>query len=471
MIEMTDDRFNERQKEVAFLAEAQKTHPELFPIETWVDDDTFLHQFGIHIPGKALLPNGYLKYRPEDFIVEEIDFQGTAHDVSIKQVAPAGEQGQTTFATLVKCGISTIEAQADMAKALGIEKERIQYSGIKDKDALTSQKISFRNVPKSEVEKLSSPYFFLKGIYEGKGVAEKGRLQGNRFTILLRSADLGDSEKMQACLEALERVTKEGFYNFFYVQRFGAPRYNNFQWAAHILRGDYKAAVKGYLTDAGVRETPFFRGIRESLIPLIPDWSAVEAVLAQLPMIFANELKVVRYLKANPTDALGALQTIPEQVNLWVYALGSLLYNRQLSSYIEAGMNPPAELSLFLSKDKNDWLPYADDLEAFGIFPPNLDFLRPFPAIQTRGAKVKTKDHVEIHGSTATSEGIIVEFSLGKGEYATTFLSHIMNLITGEPGNGISDEKIDTRKALGGESLEDTFKYFESVSHSKRERK
>lgn len=468
---MTEEtRFDLKQKEIAFLAGEQKRRPDLFSLKSHVDDEEFLDKLGIYIPGKETLPNAFLKYRPEDFIVEEIDINGEIHDVSTNEKAFNNADGQTVFATLVKCGLSTIEAQEDIASAMKIRTEQIQYSGIKDKDALTSQKISFRGISAANITKVSSPYLFIKNIHTGKGVAEKGGLKGNRFTILLRvGQDLSNKEKMSALIKALEKVREGGFYNFYYIQRFGNPRLNNFYWGIHLLNGNYEKAVKGYITDVGIRETPYFKEKREEMLNALPDWNKVLDIMKDLPVIFSNEIKVAKYLIAKPNDYIGAMKTISDQVSFWVYGLSAYLFNRQISSYLKAGMEPPKELPLFLSKDKNDWLPYSDDLERFGLFPLSFEPLRFFPKIQTAGVRVKTKDQVQIHSADIINEGIIVEFSLGKGEYATTFLSHIVNLISGETPKDILDEKIDTYAKIGKGSLAETFKYFASVSNSKRD--
>jgi tRNA(Glu) U13 pseudouridine synthase TruD len=207
--------------------------------------------------------------------------------------------------------------------------------------------------------------------------------------------------------------------------------------------------------------------MRKEIIALAPNWSQVLEKLNEFPLVFPSEIKVVEHLTKNPTDFRGALQKIEEQVVLWVSALASLLYNRKVSSYIIAGIEPPKRLPLFLSFDKNDWLPYSDDLEGAGVFPPNLNNLRPFPRITLMHKDIETKDHADILGAEVVPEGIIVNFTLGKGEYATTFLSHFVTLLNGKPSDDTTESVIDIKEKLNQTSLAETLKYFEALNQPK----
>jgi TruD family tRNA pseudouridine synthase len=446
---MNGERMAQMKDQEAFL-EAQKAQfPALFPSNTWVDDNNSLESLGIHIPGKESLPRGYLKLLPSDFIVEEITPDNRVTSTNENSPSIPDEDGGTVYATLVKCGLSTLEAVEELAKLLDTTKDKIQYAGIKDKDAITAQEISIRGINKELVEKITSPHFFLKDIRGGKGVVMKGGLSGNQFSILIRiGEDMQDESRVKNSLSALETIKKEGFYNFFYLQRFGAPRLNNYLWGIKILKGDYEGAIRGLIEDPGVRELPYFLNLRKEIIALAPDWKSVLGKLEELPLIFPSEIKVVRHLVDHPQDYLGALLKIEEQIVLWVSAVASLLYNRKLSSYIMAGIEPPKTLPLFLSLDKSDWEPYVEDLESIGLFPLNFRNISPFRNISLKHKDITTKDHAEVHAAEIIPEGIAVNFSLGKGEYATTFLSHFVTLLGGEIPENIKADIVNIKKIL-----------------------
>ncbi|MBX4200374.1 tRNA pseudouridine(13) synthase TruD [Candidatus Parcubacteria bacterium] len=455
------------EQEARIEAERNK-NPELFPETTWVDDNKTLESLGIYIPGKELLAKGFLKLLPSDFIVEEITSSGRQTTVSEDSENLENKPGETIYATLVKCGLSTIEAVEELSSLLNVTRDKIQYAGIKDKDAITSQEISIRSVSKEKVLSINSPHFFLKDIYTGKGVLNKGQLLGNRFTILMRiGEDLHNKSKMNESFESLKSLRKEGFYNYFYLQRFGTPRLNNYKWALLILRGEYEKAVRSVISDPGMREIPYFIKMREDIISLAPNWEKVLEKLNEFPLVFPTEIKIIQHLVKSPGDFSGALRQVEEQVMLWISALASMLFNRKLSAYAMAKIKPPHSLPLFLSPDRNDWLPYSEDLEGLNLFPPEWNNLRPFRSIQLRHREVETMDRAEIHEADITDEGIVVQFTLGKGEYATTFLSHFVNLMTGMKPEEISENIIDVKSALKIGEIKKTLDYFSQLNKTK----
>lgn len=471
LLSMADDRLQIKQGEMALLAEAYKEHPEQFTARTYIDDAETLGGFGIHIPGKEHFVSGTLKLWPEDFIVEEIGGDGTHYSADTENT-PHTDPGPapTVYATLVKCGLSTLEATDDIARQLGIKKEAISFAGIKDKDALTSQRISLRGVRPEKVVELHSSYFFLKDIAGGKGVVEKGSLRGNRFSIFVRTEENpGEGEASQHIARALQAVTEKGFYNFFYLQRFGTPRLRNYYWARHILRGEYEAAVLDILTYPAPRELEYFKILRGKVQGLFGQWSAVEAELAPFPHIFIHELKIVRHLIEHPTDFAGALREIPEQITLWMYALTSLLYNELLSEYVRTGKEVPERLPFFLSPKPEDSVLYRPMLENLGLYPVPLQNLRQFPFIQIRSRSQHTRDHATIRKGEVREEGVLLQFDLAKGQYATTFLSHIFNLTSGVPPMGIRKNRIDTKQLLGEPSVLPALERFKDVIHPKGE--
>ena len=458
------ERLQTKQEELQYLAKEYQKNPDLFSQRTFIEDAATLAEFGIHIPGKEDFIPACLKFWPEDFIVEEVRLDGVAESVSGERGDMVGEPGPTIYATLVKCGLSTIEVVDDLSRALGIKKEQISYAGIKDKAAITAQQISLRGTTIDAVRQVASPFFFLKDISYGKGVVEKGKLKGNRFTILMRTAQsLKEGEASRITAQALERVHAHGFYNFFYLQRFGTPRLRNFQWAYDILRGNYESAVFDFLTFGSERELEYFKGLRRDIEASFGNWEAVEDILAPFPIIFSHERKVVAHLRAHPGDWAGALQTIPEQITLWVYALTSVFFNKKISECLLQGRELPAELPFFLSPERDDQNIYRSMLETYGLYPLPLKNLRPFPAVQMRRHLVPTRDRANIVRGDVVDEGLLLQFDLAKGQYATTFLSHIFDLASGQPLGGIMKNRVDTKERVGEAPLAPVVERFSSV--------
>lgn len=124
---------------------------------------------------------------------------------------------------------------------------------------------------------------------------------------------------------------------------------------------------------------------------------------------------------------------------------------------------------MIISKDKKDWILYYDFLKEDKISSMPLKNLSPFPDIQWKKREIKTSEKAKIHKTEFIKEGVVMSFSLDKGCYATTFLSHFFQLMTGMPPKDISDKVVDIKEILGEKPIEDVIKKFESVTFSKSE--
>lgn len=463
---MSQEHLDQHSAESTRLAEEKRQHPELFISPPFVEDAATLRPFGIFIPGKETLPLGFLKLRPEDFIVEEVSLENIQTSV-IQGYMPVAEDfpatTETTYATLVKCGLSTVEIMQELAKKLGTDPKNIGFAGIKDKNAITSQRISFRKIPLYKIKNIASPYYFLKDFSFGKGTISKAGLSGNRFTILVRTPNIDDAD-FQTFEKSLRRVQEEGFWNYFYLQRFGTPRLNNYEWALDILRGNYEKAVHDILTGPGLCEIPYFKNFREQAKPLFGDWTALRTHFESYPIIFRHELKLLAHLEKNPTDFTGALNALPDQVTLWIYALASVFFNKKIAFCIENNAFLPEKIPLFLSRIEKDWGFYRNQLKKLDLIPPPFENLKPFNYLIMIHREVPTKDKAIIHGYTRLPEGIAISFTLGKGSYATAFLSHLFNLVSGSTPDWVRTTPSDFYEALHGESLGDTLTYFQPVT-------
>ncbi|HEY0908337.1 MAG TPA: tRNA pseudouridine(13) synthase TruD [Candidatus Paceibacterota bacterium] len=420
------------------VKKALAEHPELFTKPSFVESAQDLSRFGIFIPGKELLPQGFMKLYAEDFIVEEIDLSGKVltidhENVLAKDSAIDGE-GDTIYATLVKCSLSTLEVVKDLAKQLNIPEKSIGYAGIKDKHAVTSQRISLRGADESALRNVSSPFYFLKDVARGKGVISMTNLSGNRFGIFLR---MNPGETI-----ALADKPSEDFYNYFYMQRFGSPRLINYLWGFELLRGNYEAAVRSVMFDVQPRELPFISQLRNEA-KTKKTWAEVKEVFDPILNIMHCEAPMLDRLISNPKDFTGALNLIPDQVQLWLYGLASLLFNEKISSFVQKDMRPPTVLPFIFSFDRADIEAYRKELTALGMFPPPFQNLKPLPFIRLAHRTVKTIEtarNIEVRNS---EHGSFVSFSLPKGAYATTFLSHHITIVGDALPEGMSKERID----------------------------
>ncbi len=443
--------------------------PRFFNTQTFIDEQKSLDKYGIFIPEKKKLPLGYLKLWPQDFIVEEISIDGELQTVfpdkflhKKKDFLP---EDPVIYATLVKCGLSTIEAEEELAKYLRILPETIRFAGIKDKHAITSQLISIKGGNVEKINQISAAHFFIKNVFSGERGLYLGGLRGNQFTIFIRTTS---DFKKDEFLKKLKEVEKDGFYNFFYLQRFGVPRLTNHYCGLCILKGDYEGAIKTAICRPGERELFYFQSLRKEIEKLWGDWEEIEGILSLFPFTFQNEIELISYLVQKPNDFIGALGLIPRIVQLWLTSFAALLYNKKLALYLKAGEVPPETLPLVLSSDKKDWLFYEEFLKENGIFSVTFAYnnLKPFPKIYLKHREQQVRERVEILNYKIIPEGVILNFNLSKGCYATTFLSHLFNLVSGALPKKFSNLPIDTKANLKQQSLEEILNKFSDVVSS-----
>src|SRR3989338_10386222 len=224
-------------KEKDFLDREREQSPELFSRAFFQENDSVLAKVGIDVVFGERIP-GHIKLYPEDFIVEEVSKDGVLHPIDggpyeIPTVSPE-EEVRTLWADLVKMGIDSFEAVAELSRSFEIDRVKIGIAGIKDKHAITSQSVSFRGMRPEALENFRAPNFFLKNISVGKGALQIGDLAGNRFTIFVRTAGQASEPWLEGKLGGIE---ENGFWNFFYLQRFGTPRLLSHKLGLLILHG------------------------------------------------------------------------------------------------------------------------------------------------------------------------------------------------------------------------------------------
>ncbi len=425
---MSDEQeqiFNKWQKEQVYLETQKQVLPELFVKSESLGVKDQLSRVGIILPTPELAP-GFVKYYPFDFIVEERLADGriiTVDDAA--QVADTIESSGSFFhADLVKVGISTIDAIKELSKKLGIKETQIGYGGVKDATAVTAQRISIAGVTLAELQSVPETNYFLKNISPAKDAISMSNISGNRFTIFIRTPNPIDETQLG---QRLSELSENGFWNFYWLQRFG-NRLLSHWWGLCLMQGKEEKAIRSYLCDPGPNELPFFAQLRAQANKEFENWEAMIKLYEPLGFNMRYELLLLNYLKEFRHDYTGALRTISEQVKMWIYAYGSFVFNKALS-LASSGTDPvPKNLPLLLSNNQKDHEVYRQFLQSDKL---SLDFaqnLRRFDFIRFTPRTVETKLFAKILSHKVLPQGIVISFDLPKGAYATTFLSHIFTL-------------------------------------------
>lgn len=310
-----------------------------------------------------------IKKFPEDFIVEEvpITFSG---------------KGKYAIYRLTKINYNTESAINYICKKFNIDKKRINYSGLKDKHAVTTQYISINN--DNGKLNLNKNDLNLEFISFNNEPLNLGCLMGNNFKILIR--ELTDEEIRQFN----EKISPDWIFpNYFDDQRFSK---NNLEIGLSILKRDFKNAC-----------------------------------------ILSN-------IEVNNNDYVNALKTVPKKILLlYIHSVQAYIFNEELTQKVmkmgDYYLKEYRHGQLAFLKNRNYYeslsikLPGFDTdselLKKLGIN--KRDFIiKQFPEISVesfeRNCFVKTKIFYKINKQ---NKEILLEFFLPKGSYATMLIKSL----------------------------------------------
>ncbi|KAH6819095.1 Pseudouridine synthase family protein [Perilla frutescens var. frutescens] len=220
---------------------------------------------------------------------------------------------------LCKENKDTQEALGLLAKMLGIKPRSFGFAGTKDKRSVSTQRVT---VFKQRANRLAALNERLIGIKVGnfchvnEGLV-LGQLQGNRFTITLRSISAENEDVIRAAAAALG---KNGFINYFGLQRFGSSSIATHLIGAALLRGEWKAAKDATRT---IREY-----YKES--------GDIEGTLKQLPRYLVAERAILQCFQKCPGNYIQAMLAIPRTLRMmFVHSYQSYLWNHAASMRVQ----------------------------------------------------------------------------------------------------------------------------------------
>lgn len=157
-----------------------------------------------------------IKSVPEDFVVEEI------LDLKLE------ESGPYSYFILKKANYNTVDALREVAKVLGIPVTAFNYSGLKDKIALTKQFCSVKNVSRKRLESIELDDVMVEFVGFGSKPIHIGQHEKNFFRIVVR-----DVQEMPSI--------SPRFVNLFGEQRFGRQ---NAEIGRAIVKKEFSTACE-----------------------------------------------------------------------------------------------------------------------------------------------------------------------------------------------------------------------------------
>jgi tRNA pseudouridine13 synthase len=156
------------------------------------------------LPGSG----GLVKASPEDFRVDEIP----AYE-------PAGS-GAHLWLLVEKEGRTTRDVVRDLSRMLGVQDRDAGVAGLKDRQAVTTQWLSFGVARDPDPSTLAGEGWRVLRASRHGNKLRTGHSRGNRFSIVVRGGDLS------AARAAADALAVRGLPNFFGAQRFGADGRN-----------------------------------------------------------------------------------------------------------------------------------------------------------------------------------------------------------------------------------------------------
>ncbi len=182
------------------------------------------------LPGSG----GVLRASTDDFRVDEVP-----------AYLPSGA-GPHLYVRIEKRGRTTRDALRSLARALGVPERDAGYAGLKDKDAVTTQWLSFPFAGDPEPASLEAEGLRVLEVSRHANKLRAGHVRGNRFSIAVRGGAL---DRARAAAEAL---AARGLPNFFGPQRFGAAG-RNAEVGRALLCGETTPEVRRAARDRFLR--------------------------------------------------------------------------------------------------------------------------------------------------------------------------------------------------------------------------
>ncbi|HTW55649.1 MAG TPA: tRNA pseudouridine(13) synthase TruD, partial [Thermoplasmata archaeon] len=377
--------------------------------------------------------------------------------------------GPVTVLRVESAGWEQHELAAAIARRLALPARAIQWSGTKDRRAVSDRLFSYRGDPPDG--DLGLPRVTVLEAYRARDGLVLGHHYGNAFEIRIGAiATPADAVAAYRGVEAELRAAA-GFPNFFGPQRFGEVRPVTHAVGRALVQGDLAAAVDLYLT---ALPSGGSRGPGDDARADYAAHRDPARALREFPAEYRFERSILERLAAGDPPAR-ALRALPHELRrLFVHAYQAYLFNRWLTARRAADLpldRPVAGDGIlrigrdgtFRSGDEApvdaDNLAECSDLVARGRAlvagplvgaeteigtGPGADLLRSLlaeerveprrflvpeaPELGSRGAARPILLPLPPIGLTAEASAVVFRFALPKGAYATILLREFLKL-------------------------------------------
>lgn len=285
---------------------------------------------------------GRIKFGYADFIVEEIVDNRVCEAKRFicgnpepeQLIIPQKESGKEYLhLDLEKINKDLHDALRHIARSLHCSRNRISYAGIKDKRAITCQRISIWNPNVELLREFRAKGIVLRNAVWSDRKIDLGDLKGNRFTVTIRNIALSKEEIEKRVKECFKEL-KKGIANYFGEQRFGGIRNISHLVGKEIIKENYENAVMLYLSSVAPEEEPETKKARE-----LAAKRKFREALQTFPAKYRYEKAMLHHLIENEGDFIGALRKLPRKILfLFTHAYQACLFNELINKRVEHGI-------------------------------------------------------------------------------------------------------------------------------------
>lgn len=230
---------------------------------------------------------------------------------------------------ITKTSLTTPEAAQRLASQLKIKASRVEYAGLKDKHAVTTQCMSVEGVD-------APPEHLVTSGFEARLAGAMPRhLQAsdiacNRFEITVREATRDDCRVIDARGRGLLLDDGSlGFVNYFGEQRMGSSRHGAGFVARRLVEGDFEGALKLAIATPARKDSGSRRTMTRALAEHWGHWSKALRHCPNCPQRAAAE---VLEQGGSFKDAFAALPFFEQQ--MFVEAFQSHLWNATVAALV-----------------------------------------------------------------------------------------------------------------------------------------
>ena len=399
---------------------------------------------------------GSVRTEYEDFYVEEI---------LVKE--PSGE-GPNSWIFIEKVGRTTMDVALDIARELKINRKQMGFAGMKDKAAVTRQWLCVSNTRPEELQELEKKLHHVKilKIKQNEKKLRIGQLIGNKFSLLIRGVKDPESDADLA-LDIMHQLRERGVPNYYGWQRFGKDRPNTHLVGKALITSGVKAAVDRYIGKPYETEPEHIQTARSCY-----DKGELEDALESMPSGMRYEKMMIRTLlkekkKKGHFDEKSyilALKSLPKPLSrMFVHAYQSYLFNKAVSERIKLGIDQYVDGDILIDNEEhlihefeideiNDRIKNFEAHPSAPLYGSKVpvahgvlgkmeqrimekeelklqDFEVPMmPKLGSHGIRRAIRFKIWDISSKATSDGVMVSFSIPKGCYATAVLREVMKV-------------------------------------------